>query len=423
MGWTPESERRQIWMAALGAVDPLNISPEFFPQRPTGRLVVVGAGKAAARMGVVAEAHYGLPLEGLIVTPYGYDQSAKHLKVIAAGHPIPDEVGCAAAREILALAQSLGQDDLLLALLSGGASALLALPVEGVSLADKQGINRALLASGAPISATNTVRKHLSRIKGGRLAAAAWPARTVTLAISDVPGDGASTIASGPTFADPSTLADARRVLERYGVTVSPDVARALRDARNESVKAWDRRLWWSRYRLVARPADALRAAESTARMLGYRVQNLGDRVEGEASAVAAKHAHLAGRALSRRGNTAILSGGELTVSGASEEFSGGRCREYALALATAVGERGDVAALAGDTDGIDGTRDAAGAFVLPGDVARSRAAGREPLEFLRAHRSGDYFAALGRQLITGPTGTNVGDFRVILVSPRSAYD
>lgn len=421
MTWNPECELRKIWVAALAAVDPVNIDPRFFPPRPKGRLVVIGAGKAAARMGLAAVAHYGAPLEGLVVTPYGYDQPTKHLKVVTAGHPVPDEAGRDAAREILALAQSLGRDDLLLALLSGGASALLALPVEGVALADKQAINRALLASGAPIEAINTVRKHLSPIKGGRLAAAAWPARTVTLAISDVPGDHARIIASGPTLADPSRLADARRALKQYGVTVSADVERALRDARNESVKVWDRRVWRSSYRLVARPADALRAAEGAARRFGYRVQNLGDRLEGEASAVAARHAQLAGRALLRRGKLALLSGGELTVTGATGEHSGGRCREYALALATALGERGDVAALAADTDGIDGTRDAAGAFVLPGDLARSRAAGREPQAFLREHRSGDYFAALGCRLVTGPTGTNVGDFRVILVNPAGA--
>lgn len=416
--WDAEGELRQIWEAAIAAVDPLNVVARHLPPRPKGRLVIVGAGKAAARMAAAAEAHYGAPLEGLVLTVHGYEQPLRHLQLVTGGHPVPDESGRNAADRILALAHALTRNDLLLVLLSGGASALLSLPIVGVPFADVQVLTRALLASGAPISALNTVRKHLSRIKGGRLASAAYPARTVTLAISDVPGDKPSVIASGPTVADMTTTADARAALKQYGVVPLPSVEAALNDPRSQTIKPWNRRIWRSQYCLVARPADALNAARACAGALGYSVIDLGEHLEGEASAVARMHADVARRRVKTK--TAFLSGGELTVTGAGGETAGGRCREYALALEEALGIRSDVAALAADTDGIDGSKEAAGAFVLPRDFEASVQAGRDPREFLKAHRSGDYFAALGRQLVTGPTYTNVGDFRVILVNPAA---
>jgi len=416
--WNAEAELRQIWNAAIAAVDPLNVVARHLPARPKGRLVIVGAGKAAAKMAHAAEKFYGSDLEGLMLTRYGYKDQTISLKVVEAGHPVPDAAGQAAAERSLEFAHSLNEGDCLLVLLSGGASALLALPAEGVTLADKQAVTRALLASGAPISAINTVRKHISRIKGGRLAAAAWPAQTITLAISDVPGDDQAVIGSGPTIGDPTTLEDARRVLADYKIDVPPSVRAALDRAENESIKPGDRRLSRATYRLIAGPDDALNAAKRAAAKLGYRVKNLGSDYQGEAKLVADEHARFLRPRIEKRLKAAIISGGELTVTGAPGEVAGGRCREYALAFAAALGPCAGVAALAADTDGIDGTNDAAGAFVLPGDLEASRQAGRDPRDYLKAHRSGDYFAALGRQLVTGPTFTNVGDLRVILVNP-----
>ncbi len=338
--WDAKAELSSIWEAALAAADPRSMPPTFWPKRPKGRLVVVAAGKAAARMAEAAEAHYGAPLEGLAVTVYGYEQPTQFLRVVSAGHPVPDEAGYAAAEEILALAQSLRWNDLLLVLLSGGASALLPLPAQGVSLADIQETTRALLASGAPISAMNAVRKHMSRLNGGRLAAAAFPARTVTLAISDVPRDRPSVIASGPTVADGTTLANARAALLRHKIAVPASVEAALQDRANESVKALSPKLWRSRYHLVARPRDALRAAAGCAASLGYEVADLGDRLEGEARDVAGEHVALVVRALAAGKKVAIVSGGELSVTGATGRTSGGRCREYALAFAVALGAR-----------------------------------------------------------------------------------
>lgn len=406
----------QIWTAAIGAVDPLSAVPPHLPPPPEGRLVIIGAGKASARMALAAERHYGGPLEGLILTRYGHGEAAAALKIIEAGHPVPDAAGRAGAQEILTLAESLGENDLLLVMLSGGGSALLALPAPGLTLEDKQAATRALLASGGAIDEINTVRKHLSRLKGGRLAAAAFPARVVTLAVSDVPGDDPSVIASGPTMGDPTTLADARRVIAAHCVTVPNSVSRALNDPHNESIKPGDARLAKTDYRLIARPRDALDAAARAAGAFGYRVIDLGDRVEGEARLVGAAHARMALDVCVGGEPVAILSGGELTVTGATGEHSGGRAREYALALGLAAGFDARIACLAADTDGIDGSADAAGAFVLPGTVdAHAQAAARSALD---AHRSGVFFARLNAQLVTGPTRTNVGDLRVVLLHP-----
>lgn len=405
-----------LWNAALGAVDSLNAMAGYLAARPAGRLVVVGAGKAAARMALAAEQFYGPPLEGLVLTRYGHGAPTQWLSVVEAGHPMPDELGRDAALRILSLANALSEGDRLLLLLSGGGSALLSLPPDDVPFADKQAMGAALLRSGASIADINVVRKHVSRIKGGRLAAAAFPAETVTLAISDVPGDDASVIASGPSVPDPSTGADAQAIIARYAIPVSERVRLALGNPGNESIKPGDPRLARSTYHLIARPRDALDAAAREARARGYAVLDLGDRVEGEARDVAQAHAHLARQSRARR-PLAIISGGELTVTGAAPDASGGRGREYALALALALGGEDGMTALAGDTDGIDGTADGAGALIFPDTLKRAAGLGLDAAQMLDQHRSGAFFAALGDALVTGPTRTNVGDLRIILLA------
>lgn len=418
LAWDARGQLLGICKASLSAVDPLKTVAKFLEPRPKGRLVVVGAGKASARMAIAVERAYGAPLEGLVVTRYGHGEALTLLELVEAGHPLSDEAGRDAARRILALAEQLGEKDRLLLLLSGGGSALLSLPVEHVPFEDQQAVSKALLQSGAPIGAINVVRKHLSRIKGGRLAAAAFPAETVTLAISDVPGDDPAVIASGPAAADSSTLADAKNVLRQFEIDVPQNVQRALDDSKNETLKPGDPRLSRSRYKIVAQARDALTAAENEARGLGYSVVNLGDRIEGEACAVAREHARLIENLSKEKRPVAVISGGELTVTGASGDTSGGRNREYALALAIALNGEANIAALALDSDGIDGTADAAGAFVLPDTLAKARAQGLDPQAMLSRHDSGAFFSSLGDALLTGPTRTNVGDLRVLLYRP-----
>jgi hydroxypyruvate reductase len=339
--------------------------------------------------------------------------------MIEAGHPIPDAAGLEAAERALALADSAGPDDVVLVLLSGGASANWIAPAAGLSLEDKQAVTRALLRSGATIGEINTVRKHLSRIKGGRLARRARPARVLTLAISDVPGDDPAVIGSGPTVPDPSTLADARAVVARYRLALPDIVARALADPANESPKPDDVTFASTQYKLIARPADAFRAAEREARAAGYEPVVLGDRIEGEARDVAAEHAARA-RDLQRQGRRAVLlSGGELTVT-MRGRGRGGPNQEYALALAVALNGAPGIAALAGDTDGTDGgggaASDPAGAFVDATSLSRAAALGLDPAHFLAENDSTGFFARLGDLVETGPTCTNVNDFRAIVV-------
>ncbi len=416
MNWDPASEFHAIWTAALAAVDPLLVLPPHLPAPPGGRLVVVGAGKGAARMGLAAEHRYGTPLEGLLLTMYGHEEVTMSLQVVQAGHPVPDEHGLEATLSILDMAESLTEDDMLLVLLSGGASSLLTAP--RVPLRDKQHVTRDLLKSGAPIEDINCVRKHLSRIKGGQLAAAAYPARTVTLAISDVPGDKADVIASGPTVPDPTTLEEARSILDRYNIDVPAEINLALQEHNSETVKEGDERLSRADYILVARPKDAVSAAGQAARSLGYQIVCLGDNVEGEARDVAKAHARSARASVGQR--IAILSGGELTVTGADTRFKGGRCREYALALAFELAGEAAIAGFAADTDGIDGSADAAGAYFAPGIIELSLAKGLSAESMLKEHRSGEFFTAMGTHFVTGPTRTNVGDLRVILINPGS---
>ena len=408
-----------IIAAGLAAVDPLICLPPALPPRPEGSLIVIGAGKASARMARALEEAYGPPLDGLIVTRYGYADATRHLRLVEAAHPVPDRAGAEAARAILALARSAGPEDTLICLISGGGSALFTLPLSGVPLEAKQALTRALLSSGATIGEMNCVRKHLSQIKGGRLVRAAPAGRILTFAISDVPHDDPAVIASGPTVPDPTTLAEARAILEKYQITVPPEIAEALRDAANETPKPGAPGFARTQYTLIATARTALDAAGKAAAAQGYRVIDLGAHVEGEARDVAKLHAERLIAEAARGQRIALLSGGELTVTG-SGAHPGGRSREYALALALALSHVPAVSARIGgaalDTDGIDGSEDAAGAIFTPQTIARARDAGLSPETMLAEHRSGAFFEALGDQIVTGPTKTNVGDFRISLL-------
>ena len=417
-----------LFRTAVAAAHPASCLPAKLPKPAAGRLIVLAAGKAAGAMAEVAERHYfdaGLPparLAGLAVTRHGYGRPTRLIPVVEAGHPVPDAAGLAAALKTLDLADAAGPDDLVLALISGGASANWIAPAVGLSFADKQAVTRALLRSGATIGEINTVRKHLSRIKGGRLMQRAYPARVVTLAISDVPGDHPSAIGSGPTVPDPTTLAEARAILARFRIDPPAPVTRALADPGNETPKPGDPIFANGSFALAARPADALGAAAAAIRAAGYECVFLGDALEGEAREVAAAHGRLA-RELQAQGRRAvILSGGELTVT-LRGQGHGGPNQEYALALALALEGLASVAALAGDTDGTDGGAgrpdDPAGAFADGGTAERARALGLDPAAFLNDNNSTEFFARLGDLLVTGPTYTNVNDFRAIVVDSR----
>ncbi len=409
-----------MFEAAVAAARPSVCLPAHLPEPPRGRLLVLGAGKASAEMARVVEAHWPTPLEGLIVTRYGHAVPTRGIEVREAAHPVPDAAGEAAAQEILERARALGEDDLMLCLISGGGSALLSLPAPGLDLADKQAVNQALLESGAPIDAMNCLRKHLSAIKGGRLAAAAAPARVLCLMISDVPGDDPAVIASGPTVPDPTTFADARAVLERYGIAPPAAVARHLADAAEETPKPGDPLFERVENRIVTAPAVALDAAAGVAREAGLAVRLLGDALEGEARDLGRAHADLARQALAAGRPTVLLSGGETTVTMTGESGRGGRNSEYLLALAEALDGHPGIWAIACDTDGMDGSEDNAGARIAPDTLARARAAGRDPARDLAGHDAYSLFEATGDLIVTGPTLTNVNDFRCVLVDPRA---
>jgi hydroxypyruvate reductase len=382
---------------------------------------VLGAGKASAAMARAVEEHWPGQLEGLVVTRTGHGVPCQRIEIVEASHPVPDARGEDAARRILALAESAGPDDLVLCLISGGGSALLALPAEGITLEEKQAVNRALLASGADITAMNTVRKHLSAIKGGRLAAAAYPAATVSLLISDVPGDDPSVIASGPTVADPTTFADARAVLARYGIDPPGPVARHLAEAAEETPKPSDPRLARSRIEIIASPLSSLRAAAAVVSASGIAPLILGDAIEGEAREVGRT---LAGIALSSKAHglpvgapTVLLSGGETTVT-VKGNGRGGRNAEFLAGLALGLHGSPGIHALAADTDGIDGSEDNAGAILAPDTLARAQAAGLDVTALIADNDCYALFAALGDLVVSGPTLTNVNDFRAILITP-----
>ena len=387
---------------------------------PAGRMLVLGAGKAAAAMAQTVERAWPeRDLEGLVVTRYGHAVPCRRIRVLEAAHPVPDRAGAEAAAQIVELARNAGAEDAVLFLLSGGASALLNLPAPGLTLTGKQAVTRALLAAGADIHELNAVRKHLSAIKGGRLAAGAAPARLTTLAISDVAGDDPATIGSGPTVADPTTLADARRVLEHYDIAPGPEVTAALDDPANETVKPGDPRLAGAHYRLIATPAQSLAAAARLAKAEGFAVEMLGDSLTGEARDLRRDHAALAReRAAKRQGERPLLllSGGETTVTLVGRG-RGGPNTEYLLALAEALDGRPGVWALAADTDGADGSEDNAGAIVGPDTPDRAGRRGLRPAAFLTDNDAWSFFDALDDLVVTGPTHTNVNDFRAILIA------
>lgn len=402
----------EVLRQVLAAADAGAATLRHLPPVPRGRTLVVGAGKAAAAMAAALDRHWPGPLSGLVITRHGHGLPAGRIEVIEAGHPLPDDAGPQAAARILQSVQGLTPDDLVIALISGGGSALMALPAPGLSLADKQAVTRALLRAGTPIGEINVVRKHLSAIKGGRLAVAAAPAPLVALLVSDVPGDDPAIIASGPTVPDASTLADARAVIARWQLQVPAAIHRHLQDPAAESPKPGDRRLAHQRASVILRPAHVLAAAEALLQEAGYQVLNLGDLIEGEARTVGAEHARLA---LGRAGHCAIISGGELTVTVAGDG-DGGPNKEYLLGLALGLQGAAGIRAFAIDTDGIDGSSDDAGARIDPGTLARARALGLDPAAMLAANRSRGFFEALGDLVVTGPTRTNVNDFRAILI-------
>ena len=418
---------RRLLDAALGASAPAKVVPPHLPPPPRGRTILVGAGKAAAAMARAAEDNWAGAISGLVVTRYGHGVPCRRIEIIEASHPVPDATGSAAAARILAMVGGLTAEDLVLFLVSGGASALLALPAPGVTLADKREVTRALLKSGATIGEMNCVRKHLSAIKGGRLAAAAAPAQVVTLAISDVPGDDPAVIGSGPTVADPSSFAEARAIVKKYSLSPPASVAARLAASSDETPKPGDPRLANSRYVLVATPQAALEAAAAEARAAGVTPVILSDRIEGEAREVAHVHAAIARQAASGRllvGNASVrlpavlLSGGETTVT-VRGQGRGGRNAEFLLALALALDGHPGIHALACDTDGIDGTEDNAGALVGPDSLARAAGLGLDLEALLADNDAYAAFAALGDLVRTGPTFTNVNDFRAILVGKK----
>ncbi|MDB5629424.1 MAG: putative hydroxypyruvate reductase [Tardiphaga sp.] len=417
---------RSIFDAAVAAAHPDAILAEHLPPPPNGRVICLAAGKGAAAMAAAAERHYlddlKLPpdrLTGIATTRHGHGVPTRCVKVVEAGHPVPDAAGMQAAEDSLALAATAEADDLLLVLISGGGSANWTLPVTGITFAQKQALNRALLKSGAPIGEINTVRKHLSRIKGGRLARAGHRARILTLAISDVPHDDPAVIASGPTVPDTTTLAEARALIARYALKIDDAVAAALNDDANESVKPGDEAFARATLKLIARPRGSLDAAIAVARQAGYEVIDLGADCEGEARDVAAEHAKLALKARDEGRHVAVISGGELTVT-VRGQGRGGPNQEYALALAEIFKEVAGISAMAADTDGADGgggaASDPAGAMIDASTFNAMREKQLDPAAYLASNNATAFFEATGDLVMTGPTLTNVNDVRVILV-------
>ncbi|MGJ9419276.1 glycerate kinase [Massilia sp. CMS3.1] len=410
-----------LFESALDAVDAGTLIAHHLPAAPRGRTVVIGAGKAAARMAEGVERHWGGELSGLVVTRYAHGAPTQHIEVVEAGHPVPDAAGVEAAERMLALVNGLTEDDLVLCLMSGGGSALLSLPAPGITLEEKRAINRALLRSGAPIGEMNRVRRHLSSIKGGRLALACYPARVVTLVVSDVPGDDPGVVASGPTVPDGSTARDALAILERYAIPISSAVRAVLLDPARAAPRPDDPRLARNETIVIATAQTALEAAANAARNTGITPLILSNSIEGEARDVAAVHAAIA-RQVRQYGQPCaapcvILSGGEtgVTVRGKGR---GGRNAEFLLALALGLDGLPGVHALAADTDGIDGTEDNAGASLAPDTLARAAAAGLDARAMLGNNDGYSLFSALGDLVVTGPTRTNVNDFRALLIMP-----
>lgn len=411
---------RDLFDTAVSAVSATHCLPPHLPQPPKGRTVVIGAGKAAAAMAQAVEANWKGELSGLVVTRYGHGADCQRIEVVEAAHPVPDAAGQQAAQRMVELVQGLTADDLVLCLISGGGSALLAAPASGITLADKQAVNKALLRSGASIGEMNCVRKHLSSIKGGRLALACAPARVETLLISDIPGDDPTLIASGPTLPDATTCADALAVIDKYGIDVPEAVRRHLKTGAGETPKPGDARFEGHRSHVIATAQHALEAAAAQARALGYEAHILSDSIEGEARDVAEVHAGIVRQIVARNQPftkpCVILSGGETTVT-VRGSGRGGRNAEFLLALGVALDGLPGVHAIACDTDGIDGSEDNAGAILTPDSLARAEALGLKPKQLLDNNDGYGFFDALGDLIVTGPTRTNVNDFRAILIT------
>jgi hydroxypyruvate reductase len=423
MSIDPRQLLRDLFDAAVAAAQPARCVPQHLPPPPKGRLVVVGAGKASAAMARAVEDHWPGPLSGLVVTRYGHAVPCQRIEIVEAAHPVPDAAGEAAARRMLDLVQGLTAEDLVLCLVSGGGSSLLPLALPGLSLADKQTLNRALLASGASIREMNCVRRHLSAIKGGRLAAACHPARVLNLLLSDVPGDHPIDIASGPTVPDPTTCADALRILRRYAIEVPPHALALLESGAHESLKPGDPRLPAIETRLIATPQMALEAAAQVAQAAGLTPYILGDALEGEARDVARTVAGIALQ-VARRGQPVaapcvLLSGGETTVT-VRGQGRGGRNVEFLLSMAIALDGAPGIHAMAGDTDGVDGQEEIAGALLAPDTLTRAWAQGLVPRDHLDDNDGHGFFEALGDSVVTGPTRTNVNDFRAIVIDGGS---
>jgi glycerate 2-kinase len=421
---TAEALLRKLFDAAIASAQPAVCIPPHLPRAPRGRLLVVGAGKASAAMAQAVERNWQGPLSGLVVTQYGYGVPCEHIEIVEAAHPVPDAAGMHVAQRMLDRVRGLSEHDLVLCLISGGGSALLPLPAAGLSLELKQNVSRALLASGAAIGEMNCVRRHLSAIKGGRLGAACYPAQVVTLLISDVPGDRPIDIASGPTVADPTTCADALVILQRYGIEVPTPVLELLESGRGESVKPGDLRLARATVRTIATPQMALQAAAAAAREAGIPAHILGDAIEGEAREVAKVFAGVALQVADRGQPFAppcvLLSGGETTVT-LRGSGRGGRNVEFLLSLAIALDGHPRIVALAGDTDGVDGREEIAGACLKPDSLARACSLGLRPKRMLANNDAHAFFSRLGDSVITGPTLTNVNDFRAIYIAATGA--
>jgi hydroxypyruvate reductase len=415
---------RRMFDAAIAAAQPALCLPPHLPAKPKGRTIVIGAGKASAEMARALEQHWDGPLEGLVVTRYGYEVPCQRIEIVQAAHPVPDAAGLRATERIRALVSGLTADDLVIALISGGGSALLVGPAPGLTLEHKQAVNKALLASGASISEMNCVRRHLSAVKGGRLAAACHPAQVLTLLISDVPGDNPVDIASGPTVGDPTTRADALAIIERYRIEVPAAVREWLARAESESVKPDDPRLQRCETRIITAPQMALEAAARVAREAGVTPHILGDSLEGEARDVGKVLAGLARQVVTHGQPFAtpcvLLSGGETTVT-LRGQGRGGRNVECLLSMAVALDGLPRVHALAGDTDGVDGVEEIAGACLAPDTLARAWAQGINPRASLDDNDGHGFFQALGDAVITGPTLTNVNDFRAIVIDAPAA--
>ncbi|MCO4891074.1 glycerate kinase [Cupriavidus sp. WGtm5] len=415
----PRALLRDLFDTAVASVSASHCLPPHLPAPPRGRTVVIGAGKAAAAMAQAVEANWQGELSGLVVTRYGHGADCKRIEVVEAAHPVPDEAGARAAQRMVELVQGLTADDLVLCLISGGGSALLAAPAPGLTLADKQAVNKALLKSGASIGEMNCVRKHLSALKGGRLALHCAPARVETLLISDIPGDDPTLIASGPTLPDATTCADALAVIAKYGIDVPANVRAHLESGAGETPKPGDARFGGHRNVTLATAQQSLEAAAARARELGFEAHILSDCIEGEAREVAEVHAAIA-RQVAQRGQPfskpcVILSGGETTVT-VRGKGRGGRNAEFLLALAVALDGLPGVHAIAGDTDGIDGSEDNAGAMLSPDTLARAGARGLQARAHLENNDGYGFFAGLDDLIVTGPTRTNVNDFRAILI-------